>query len=1069
MEQQNHTMTQAERQMMLEQEEKRSTYKRFCDDIIQRLDDVKSYMADRAIWELFQNAGDVAQIENDELKAHIRMTLTPERFIFAHKGKPFTFDTLNSLVKQVSSRSKETDENATGQYGTGFVTTHSFGKVLTITGSMERPYDKGNYIDIDNFVIDRSYDIKQDFYDKLPAQLDKAKAIALSEKSTTEVREWTELSYDLSTAIGNNGLNKALRGIDAALKTLPYLMTINPTIAEVEIDNQVTGTHVAFKSQRLQDEAGLHVMAITITANGVTSVKKVYYIESGNHEDVIILPLSAPNHAEKLDGMAKLFVNYPLIGTEKFCSEFIFHSRRFIPVEERNGIYLPEQEANSPQKYENNVKVLNEMADMLFSTLSELQLDNWEEILSISLDEPISPDELLLDFYRTFKQKWVEAFKNLKVFNINGDYHALSHGGVALYSKVIVDCLGVDDFKYEDAVYQAVSMNYTVPSKECLIKWSHVVATWCQQECSSFISNDDIAQKMSQNCDDTELLLEFDKYIAANDLNTLFDKYTLIPNREGVLMHKNQLRDAKTIKAWVCNLVSPFVHEEVAKFVDTRFANLCKFTEFTRKDLSNSLTGALTAIAKETLEKGVRCSDVTLNALANIALIAPSVSDKTIRYSAMKVVAEYLNIPFEIKVLEPLDSDEHDIAALPFKHLIKNLLLEISTKDAEWVDANKEYVRSLHQSLAKWAEYYNRNDKKGFAKDFACFPNMLMQPTLAAELRSAKDIPAELFGLYEAIVNVNLRDTLVDTDFAEFCEFTSVDASSIAKEIEEALAEKEDKHPAVLDIIGLMDEDPEKWCKLFARINSNKANIFMDQVKPECKEGIYQLMKINDADKLDQLVELVKDDFMDEILRAGQIAVLQRKNDKADFEYKHALGKHVEDEVLAALTSKLSSELGDKGVTVRVEDCQYGQDIIVFCNNYPVYYIEVKSRWSSNQSVEMSQLQMNTCVEESGHYALCCLNMSGTDHHDVAEHIYPPVEETINKIKAITNIGNLAKEAYNAAHQSEDTVHLGGGYKCIVPQKVIDDNGENFEKLIDSIIAECVRYMDSNATCEKVA
>ena len=75
--------------------------------------------AHRAIWELFQNAGDLAD------RAEIKMTLSDEAFVFAHKGKPFTYDSLCSLVKQVSSEEKEGNDTV-GQYGTGYLTTHTF-------------------------------------------------------------------------------------------------------------------------------------------------------------------------------------------------------------------------------------------------------------------------------------------------------------------------------------------------------------------------------------------------------------------------------------------------------------------------------------------------------------------------------------------------------------------------------------------------------------------------------------------------------------------------------------------------------------------------------------------------------------------------------------------------------------------------------------------------------------------------------------------------------------------------------------------------------------------------------
>ena len=105
--------------------------------------------AHRAIWELFQNAGDLSEC------AEIKMTIEKNAFIFAHKGKSFTYDSLCSLVKQVSSEEKESDDTV-GQYGTGFLTTHTFGLKIIINGSMCINQDPPVYVDIDNFEIDRT-------------------------------------------------------------------------------------------------------------------------------------------------------------------------------------------------------------------------------------------------------------------------------------------------------------------------------------------------------------------------------------------------------------------------------------------------------------------------------------------------------------------------------------------------------------------------------------------------------------------------------------------------------------------------------------------------------------------------------------------------------------------------------------------------------------------------------------------------------------------------------------------------------------------------------------------------
>ena len=99
-----------------------------CSKISTGIDNLASNSGDRAIWELVQNAKDLSE------ECYICMHLTKERFVFKHKGMPFNYETLMSLIKQVSSSEKQFREKNSdglpkvGQYGTGFLTTHAFSR-----------------------------------------------------------------------------------------------------------------------------------------------------------------------------------------------------------------------------------------------------------------------------------------------------------------------------------------------------------------------------------------------------------------------------------------------------------------------------------------------------------------------------------------------------------------------------------------------------------------------------------------------------------------------------------------------------------------------------------------------------------------------------------------------------------------------------------------------------------------------------------------------------------------------------------------------------------------------------
>ena len=132
------------------QKSRRQDNKQHCEKILLGIRNFDDNSAKRAIWELVQNARDFAE------HSHIRIEVDHDQLLFAHNGKPFNFDSLSSLVKQVSSEEKE-DPNAVGQFGTGFMTTHKFSRKVIIRGSYE--VDNGEYVELkgeNEFLLDRT-------------------------------------------------------------------------------------------------------------------------------------------------------------------------------------------------------------------------------------------------------------------------------------------------------------------------------------------------------------------------------------------------------------------------------------------------------------------------------------------------------------------------------------------------------------------------------------------------------------------------------------------------------------------------------------------------------------------------------------------------------------------------------------------------------------------------------------------------------------------------------------------------------------------------------------------------
>lgn len=89
----------------------------------------------RWIWELIQNAKDSIVGQKDKKNVDIEIEVQKDTYKFKHNGSPFTMKNLTGLLYKYSE-GKTNNSESTGQFGTGFLTTHSLSKIVTINSDV---------------------------------------------------------------------------------------------------------------------------------------------------------------------------------------------------------------------------------------------------------------------------------------------------------------------------------------------------------------------------------------------------------------------------------------------------------------------------------------------------------------------------------------------------------------------------------------------------------------------------------------------------------------------------------------------------------------------------------------------------------------------------------------------------------------------------------------------------------------------------------------------------------------------------------------------------------------------
>ncbi len=1024
----------------------RQNNKQHCTKIAEGIDKLKSNSPARAIWELVQNARDLSH------HCSIRITLDSDCFQFAHKGDAFTPDALGSLIKQVSSEEKEAPDTV-GQYGTGFLTTHAFSRTIRIDGSLQIDPEKNPeyYVDINDFLIDRTFENIPEFIEKMTEQLKRAKDLMYG-NVTSNKREWTILKYDLT----KKRLPLAENGVKEAIKLMPYVMTLNERIVHCTIIDNVNNEHISFSKESMPDDNGLRVKRIKILENSIPKNIDCFYIESSDGRNKVLLPLATSRKAMNISEIPKLFLFFPLLGTENFGVNYIFHSEDFSPTEPRNGIFLPNENEYTTSKCENNVRLLNDMSDMLFEYLSNHIQDiaNSIELAPIGYNCN-NEDEKLNNFFVSFKKKWVTQFEQLAMIPTEtaGKLKIFDKNSLVVFPNDITAPLSIgENLKYLPTIYNYAKQKYILPICDESIRWSNIVQEWDAKRADYFVSLDAIVSDIKESSESLYSLLVFLKESGHSEL--VFNKYSIIPNRENSLKKASELRNAESITPILYELVSSIIPESTQFFVNTAYTSLYNFTSYTRKDLQTNITAKIQGLKKNFIEATFDkkpFEDSLFNKLIRFCCAFSTQNGSNIRNIVMPMICQFNQMEYKEIYVPHLSSEEPDLYTTTFRAVVENQLFLISTKDSDWVKNNLFELREFIETIA------SKEDFKEMVKKYGVFPNWNNSLYIGDELLKNIDIDDELSNLFFRTLKSQLQERWVNKDFENLYPFKEQNSHNVAKGIEDYLQEDNFSNPITIEIIDIIDNG--RWKGLFPYIEKNKEEIFFTRVQGENKTNVYKLMKADDG-TLEVLAKLSESSRLQEILSQAEKLLEQDAQKRADFEKKYEIGKRIEELIRERIKQDLGETLKIKmkkkyDEDWSVNDIQNGQDIVVSYNNQDIFFIEVKTKWNFSEPAHMSKNQMRMACKKSECYALCCVDLTNS-----TEGLYPSIDEIIKNIYVHLNIGNRLKPVmtpiWDADNNPETSIRIDGDYAASITKKIfISGNG------IDTLLKAIIAKMDS--------
>ncbi|MDE5639485.1 MAG: hypothetical protein K2I47_06815 [Odoribacter sp.] len=921
------------------------------------------------------------------------------------------------------------------------------------------------YVQIKDFKLDRR-------------KVDTAEGPALMKKQLEEVREFwkrpqqaeiidkiTSFRYKLN----EDQVERVSSYLDNVVRLLPFVLILNATIKEVEVRNKYGNKHFTInkiESGTTKDFNRVNWAEITETIcvqnhnTGLIDTMECRSLKS-NRGDVVIIP-PYPDLCGNVKDIPSLFLWFPLLGTENFGVNFIFHSMRFYPVEKRNNIMLPGVSQYSKEKGGENVKILEEMMEVLFEYYK-----NEEHSKSLSLDmcrvafPNACENEEAERLYKGMQDLWKSQVVNWKVLPIGNSRHSIDEKNVKLLHPAFYCKLNQEQrVKYEPVIAYYVSMvkaadgcDILIPDNN-LIEWSEVVNSWnCDRDEEFFITVADVCKVIQHS---TDKLFSFLMFLKDSGNSKVMEDYPLLPNRNGQLRKRGELYYGEFMNNAVYELVCTVMGDDVAKMYDPRFIEISEVNDYLTSDLQKAIAITISSWRNKVLNNSDMLNDKQLSALIRFCSASAMEDFKNQRGKMMRVLPAFYDKTFsQVTTIKYRNDDEEEFYRPAFNLLLDYTLSRICCKDAVWVVEHKEWLLNFLEEYAP----KDNDDRKKKLDTYGVLPNQNAELCLKSSLRSNQDVPAEMVGIYQKVFGKDLKNEWVDPAFETLVEFPKVTAKAVAQEIEAAIVAdmKQDDHQyeKVLRGIILKLGESKDWQDWFGQIDDKKAAYTFSMKTGDAQRNLFSLMDNLNDENLGRLAKLGEEGNIENLIDKLECIHKNELDNAARFNHLYAIGKHIEDVLRERIGNDVVSIVmpKDKDDKVGVDDMQDGQDIVVKVKKngewQSIFFVEVKSKWDFNEPAHMSMRQVRMASLHPDEYALCCVDLRPYKNQDLAN-----LPESI--ILAATNvkmdIGRMLlpmmSGILDADKQPDETCIKISEYRSSIPAKVFEV-GESFEKLIE--------------------
>ena len=415
-------------------------------------------MLDRWIWELLQNARDTsATVDESRLTASI--CYEGGRLVFQHDGPAFSMREIVHLIYHGSTKTE--DDRPIGRYGSGFLTTHLISPDIDISGRL---------VDGQAFSFQLSRPIGS--VEQLRESMDRA--FNDFQAHLSEVRTPSEFTARFCYSVADESIDAVEDGLAKLRQCAPFVTVFNQEFSRIAIC--ADGDTVVY--EKMADRQLVHDWCRIVTVREKTG-------QSERCDDYVLLQrgvtaIAAPvrqlrNRIEcmPLTEIPKLFLGFPLIGTETFGFPVAINSFEFTPTEDRDGVFLLRGDDDSNRR---NRAIVETACDLVTELVRLSAATGWHNVHAFAQLPPLHSDKWLnVDWLReTLKDRFVQPIRDTPaVLDTDGVAMSPRRSRLPASAPETIDALWELLRDWADA-------HGKLPRRSEAVGWSRAVTSWAQ-------------------------------------------------------------------------------------------------------------------------------------------------------------------------------------------------------------------------------------------------------------------------------------------------------------------------------------------------------------------------------------------------------------------------------------------------------------------------------------------------------------------------------------------------------------------------------------------------------------